>query len=113
MGVHGRAKFAPGFLVLGLASWLPQRDQHLEKTCLGDLAVSMKLEGVQCGELPPMSRDSRLHHAQSITTMMLRLWLGLGLGLGLDLQELVDDSMSVIIQANIKASLARSTKEGR
>ena len=113
MGVHGRAQFARGFLVLGLASLLPQRDQHLEKTCVGDLAVSVKLEGVQCGERPPMSQGSRLHHAQSITTMMLRLWLGLGLGLGLDLQELVDDSMSVIIHANIKASLARSTKEGR
>ena len=30
-----------------------------------------------------------------------------------NLQELVDDSMSVIIHADIKASLARSTKEGR
>ena len=113
MGVHGRAEFAWGFVVLGLASLLPLRDQHLEKTCLGEHAVSMMLEGVQTGELPPMSQDSRLHHAQSITTMMLRLWLGLGLGLGLYLKELVDDSMSIIIHANTKASLARSTKEGR
>ena len=112
MGVHGRAKFAQGFLVLGLASWLPQRDQHLEKTCLGDLVVSVKLEGVQCGELPPMSQDSRVHHALSMTTMMLQLWLGWGLGLGLDLKELVDDSMPIIIHTNSKASSPCSTKEG-
>ena len=112
MGVHGRAEFAWGFLVLGLASWLPQRDQHLEKTCLGDLAVSMKMEGMQCGEPPPMTQDSRVHHALSITTMMLRLWLGLVLGLGLDLKELVDDSMPIIIHANSKASSPCSTKEG-
>ena len=111
MGVHGRAQFAQGFLVLGLASLLPQTDQHLEKTCLGEHAVSMMLEGVQTGELPPMSQDSRLHHAQSITTMMLRLWLGLVLGLGLDLKELVDDSLPIIIHADSKASSPCSTKE--
>ena len=81
MGVHGGAQFARGFLVPGLASLLPLRDQHQEKTCLGAFAVSVKLEGVQCSELPPMSRGSRLHHAQSTTTMMLRLGVGLGLWL--------------------------------
>ena len=81
MGVHGRAEFAWGFLVLGLASLLPQRDQHLKKTCLGDLAVSVKLEGRRAvrrtsSHVSGFSIASRSIYNHNDVTVVVRVGVG-------------------------------------